>query len=134
VPARRYQREGVLVWLLPIDRGGAIRVKIANRQGKTTIQAAVQAIAGSLTDRDLPTQLSPPPIANDSHRGCKNLDRVLDIFLGTCDMINIVIAMGCRQVVRHLVLVQTFRGSNPCTPVRITVQLFQSEFDCVYSG
>lgn len=26
--------------------------------------------------------------------------------------------MGCRQVVRHLVLVQTFRGSNPCTPVK----------------
>jgi phosphoglycolate phosphatase-like HAD superfamily hydrolase len=25
--------------------------------------------------------------------------------------------MGCRQVVRHLVLVQAFRGSNPCTPV-----------------
>lgn len=24
---------------------------------------------------------------------------------------------GRRQVVRHLVLVQTFRGSNPCAPV-----------------
>jgi hypothetical protein len=33
-----------------------------------------------------------------------------------------VIAMGCRQVVRHLVLVQTFRGSNPCTPVKSTTQ------------
>jgi hypothetical protein len=31
-----------------------------------------------------------------------------------------VMAMGCRQVVRHLVLVQTFRGSNPCTPVKFT--------------
>jgi hypothetical protein len=27
--------------------------------------------------------------------------------------------MGCRQVVRLLVLVQAFRGSNPCTPVSL---------------
>ncbi len=47
----------------------------------------------------------------------------LDIFLFTCDMMTSVIAMGCRQVVRHLVLVQTFRGSNPCTPVKISLKI-----------
>ncbi len=27
-----------------------------------------------------------------------------------------VVCLGCRQAVRHQVLVLAFRGSNPCTP------------------
>ncbi len=29
--------------------------------------------------------------------------------------------LGCRQAVRHQVLVLAFRGSNPCTPAIISV-------------
>jgi hypothetical protein len=36
--------------------------------------------------------------------------------------------LGCRQAVRHLVLVQTFRGSNPCTPVNLKKLLNEELF------
>jgi hypothetical protein len=48
----------------------------------------------------------------------RNIDSPLDINPDSCDIFKSVMSMGCRQVVRHLVLVQTFRGSNPCTPVK----------------
>ncbi len=31
-------------------------------------------------------------------------------------LLYIVVCLGCRQAVRHQVLVLAFRGSNPCTP------------------
>lgn len=33
----------------------------------------------------------------------------------------VVCLLGCRQAVRHQVLVLAFRGSNPCTPAIISV-------------
>jgi hypothetical protein len=51
-----------------------------------------------------------------------NLIFALDTCLDGHAIVVDVIAMGCRQVVRHLVLVQTFRGSNPCTPVKSTAK------------
>ncbi len=32
-----------------------------------------------------------------------------------------IFLLGCRQAVRHQVLVLAFRGSNPCTPAIISV-------------
>lgn len=32
-----------------------------------------------------------------------------------------ILLLGCRQAVRHQVLVLAFRGSNPCTPAIISV-------------
>ncbi len=32
-----------------------------------------------------------------------------------------IFVLGCRQAVRHQVLVLAFRGSNPCTPAIISV-------------
>lgn len=36
-------------------------------------------------------------------------------------MILLLFVLGCRQAVRHQVLVLAFRGSNPCTPAIISV-------------
>ncbi len=33
------------------------------------------------------------------------------------------IVLGCRQAVRHQVLVLAFRGSNPCTPAILFLSL-----------
>lgn len=33
--------------------------------------------------------------------------------------------LGCRQAVRHQVLVLAFRGSNPCTPAIISVLAYR---------
>ncbi len=35
-----------------------------------------------------------------------------------------VVCLGCRQAVRHQVLVLAFRGSNPCTPAIISISVF----------
>ncbi len=36
----------------------------------------------------------------------------------------VVCLLGCRQAVRHQVLVLAFRGSNPCTPAIISVSAY----------
>lgn len=36
----------------------------------------------------------------------------------------VVCLLGCRQAVRHQVLVLAFRGSNPCTPAIISISVF----------
>ncbi len=36
----------------------------------------------------------------------------------------VYVCLGCRQAVRHQVLVLAFRGSNPCTPAIISVSAY----------
>ncbi len=39
-------------------------------------------------------------------------------------LLYIICCLGCRQAVRHQVLVLAFRGSNPCTPAIISVSAY----------
>ncbi len=36
----------------------------------------------------------------------------------------LIVCLGCRQAVRHQVLVLAFRGSNPCTPAIFLISVF----------